>query len=136
MYRSTIYSQEQGRSFDFLWFEKDAMTALGALEVGILGANTSVLDGLVASPSSPASLVLNLTAGHIYQQAAMDSTAWGSLTSDATVIQQQGVAAAQTVTLSTTGLTSGQSRLGTIRRRVTMSRRDFIGICQTNTGRG
>ena len=110
MYRSTIYSQEQGRSFDFLWFEKDAMTALGALEVGILGANTTVLDGLVASPSSPASLVLNLTAGHIYQQAAMDSTAWGSLTSDATVIQQQGVAAAQTVTLSTTGLTSGQSR--------------------------
>ena len=110
MDRSTIYTEEQGRSFDILWLQKDAMSAIGGLQVGVMGTNTTVVDGLAATPTGPASLVVNLAAGHIYEQAEADATAWGSLSSDATVIQQQGYAAAQTVTLATTGLSSGQNR--------------------------
>ena len=104
MDRSTIYTEEQGRSFDILWLQRNIMAALGGLELGVMGTSAPVVDGLVATPTGPTSLTINLTAGHIYSQAVSDATSWGSLAADSSVIQQQGYAAAQPVTLSTSGL--------------------------------
>jgi microcystin-dependent protein len=107
--RSILYDQEQPDPFDFLWQEKDFLAAIGALELDLAGQITTLVTGFTPSPTAPASLSINLTAGRIYQQSVLDSTAFGALASDATIVQQQGVAPAQSVTLSTAGLSSGQS---------------------------
>src|SRR5262249_39410136 len=108
MNRSEIYSGEQGRTFDVLWGWKDVLAALGAVETSLAGNTNTVLAGFAATASAPASLVINLAQGWIYQQSALDSTSYGSLPSDSTIVQQQGYAIAQTVTLTTSGLSSGQ----------------------------
>jgi hypothetical protein len=108
--RPILYSQEQVRSFDFLTAEKDILTAVGNIELDISGATTTVLSGLAATQTGSPSLTIQIAAGRIYQQAAIDSAAYGSLTSDATVVQQQGAYAGGTIVLSTAGISSGQSR--------------------------
>ena len=110
MNRSIYYSQEQLRSFDLLWSLKDTLEALAYLEQDIAGTTATVVSGLTASPTSPATLNVTLTAGRIYALAAVDSTAYGSLTSDPALVMQQGFAAAQSVALTTSALSSGQSQ--------------------------
>jgi microcystin-dependent protein len=107
--RSIVYDQEQLDPFDVLWQYKDFLIAIGALELDLTGQTTTMVTGFSPTPTAPASLSINLTSGRIYQQSVMDSTAYGALASDSTVVQQQGVAPAQSVTLSTAGLSSGQS---------------------------
>lgn len=107
--RSILYDQEQLDPFDVLWQIKDILAAIGALELDLSGQTTTVVTGFSPTPTGPASLTINLTSGRIYQQSVMDSTAYGALASDATVVQQQGFAPAQSVTLSTAGLAAGQS---------------------------
>lgn len=108
--RPTIYDEEQGRTFDILWGWRDAMIALGQMEQDITGNTTGHMAGFAGSPTGPATLTINLAAGRIYQQSAVDTTAWGALASDSDIIQQQGAAAAQQVTLSTAALSAGQSQ--------------------------
>jgi microcystin-dependent protein len=107
--RSIVYDQEQLDPFDVLWQYKDVLIAIGALELDLAGQTTTMVTGFSPTPTAPASLSINLTSGRIYQQSVMDSTAYGALASDSTVVQQQGAAPAQSVTLSTAGLSSGQS---------------------------
>jgi microcystin-dependent protein len=107
--RSIFYDEEQPDPFDFLWQEKDILAAIGALELDLAGQTTTLVTGFTPTPTGPASLTINLTAGRIYQQSVLDATAFGALASDATIVQQQGVAPAQSVTLSTAGLSAGQS---------------------------
>src|ERR1039458_4680787 len=110
MNRSTIYTQEQPRTFDILNGWRDALIAAGYLQQDLAGSTIPVVSGFTALASSPASLVLNLGAGRVYEQAQADSTQYGSIPSDTDLIMQQGFAPAQTVTLSTSGLSAGQSR--------------------------
>lgn len=107
--RSFIYDEEQVDPFDILWQFKDILASIGSLQMDLAGQNTTVVTGFNPTPTSPASLSINLGSGHIYQQSVMDGTAYGALASDSTLVQQQGVTPAQTLTLSTAGLSAGQS---------------------------
>jgi hypothetical protein len=110
MQRSIVYDTEQIDPFDVLWQTKDTLVALSALELDLTGQTTTVVTGFAATATSPTSLLINLSSGRIYQQSALDANNYGALPSDASIVQQQGFAAAQSLTLSTSGLTSGQSR--------------------------
>lgn len=109
MHRPFFYSSTILRGFDLSWMWKDALTALGWLQQDVAGNVTTVVAGLVAAPTAPASLTLNLSAGRIYQQSPIDPAPYGVLPADTTVVQQQGVAPAQSIALSTAGLSAGQS---------------------------
>lgn len=108
--RPIIYDEEQGRTFDILRGWQEAMIALAEMEQDITGQISGQLAGLVASPTGPASLTINLAAGRIYQQSATDSTTYGALPSNTQIIQQQGATAATQITFSTAALSAGQSQ--------------------------
>lgn len=110
MDRTIVYAEEQARDYDYLSGQRDAVIGLGLSTQDLLGSLVPVVSGFAASPTGPTSLVVNLAAGRIYQQAPVDGSAYGSLAPDSDVITQQGDAAAQTLTFTTAGLTSGQSR--------------------------
>ena len=110
MDRSIIYDQSDVRSYDHLWGWRNNLIGLSQAVMDLLGTTSTMLAGFAATPASPASLVVNLAAGDLYQMADIDAAAYGSLTADTAQILQQGIAAAQTVTFSTSGLASGQSR--------------------------
>lgn len=112
MFRPIIYSLEQIRSFDTAWGWKDTMYGLAGMVRLFLGNQNTVLDNFIATQSSPLSLVVQVTDGAIYQLAAADATPYGPLPSDNTQIMQQGYASAGTVTMSTSGLSAGQSKWG------------------------
>lgn len=107
--RSIVYDEQQLDPFDVLWQFKDFLASIGSIELDLTGQTTTLVTGFTPTPTGPASLSINLTAGRIYQQSVMDSTAYGALASDSTIVQQQGNAPAQSVTLSTAGLSAGQS---------------------------
>lgn len=109
MNRSIVYDEEQIDPFDVLWQNKDVLAALGGLMTSLAGQNTTVVSGFAPTQTSPASLSINLGAGLIFQQSPIDPTQYGALPLDTSVVQQQGYAGAQSITLSTTGLSSGQS---------------------------
>lgn len=110
MDRATLYTQEQLRSFDLLILQKHALKAVAGLAVSLLGGTQTLLSGLGATATSPASLTINLAQGWIYKQASVDATTWGALPVDNTVVEQQGYAAAQPIALSTQALNAGQSQ--------------------------
>lgn len=110
MDRPLNWGQSQVRSFDLVYGYHDAMVALAQTMEDVLGQPGPVVSGLVATPTGPASLSVNLTAGRIYQLAAADATADGAIPQDTTQILQQGFSAAQLVTFSTAGIGAGQSR--------------------------
>ncbi len=105
MDRTIIATLEQMRSFDYVQSLKDTLVAIGGLSQDVLSqlASTStaqiVVGGVVASQTAPASLVVNLGAGRIYSLQQTDLTAGGAITADSTVVCQQGISGAQTVTL-------------------------------------
>lgn len=110
MNRFFQYSQEQVRSFDLNWSTKDVLYGLSQLTGDLLGSTYAVVAGLVATAGSPASLTIGIGAGEIYQLAAADTSPFGSLPADATLLYQQGSASAQQIVLVTSGLTTGQSQ--------------------------
>lgn len=108
--RPIIYDQSMVRDYDHLWGWKGAEYARSQQFADLLGGVNTVVTGLGVTPTSPASLTVDIAAGDIYQLAVLDSSAFGSLSSDANQTMMQGFAAAQTVLLSTSGLAVGQSR--------------------------
>ncbi|WGS53592.1 hypothetical protein LFL96_21275 [Paraburkholderia sp. D15] len=98
MDRATVYTQEQGRSVDFLFAQRATMIGLGKLAQAIMGGNTMVR-GLPVAPNSPAALNVVVGIGEIYSLAQVDATAWGALPADTTdFIVKQGLnMAAQTI---------------------------------------
>lgn len=109
--RTIIYSQEQMRSFDFVQAEHDILLAMAQTMQDVCsGQGTTVITGLAGTQTGSPSLTINIAAGAIYQAASADAAAAGAIPQDLTSIFQQGTAAAQTVTLSTSGISSGQSR--------------------------
>lgn len=109
MNRTILSTAQGGRSFDFVSFEHDAMLALAQLAADVIGSTSTALGGFAATPDGPADLSINLAAGSIYQLAEADATADGAIVIDTTQILQQGLAAAQKVTL-TAPATGGQSQ--------------------------
>lgn len=109
MNRSIVYDEEQADPFDLLWQYRDMLAALGGAVVSLTGSTSTVTAGFAAAQTSPLSLTINMAQGWVYQQSPLDSTNYGALPSDSTIVEQQGFTAAQSVTLSTAGLTSGQS---------------------------
>lgn len=132
MRRSILYAQEQGRSYDFLSFEREALYALGIGVSDLLGSAASFAAGLTAAPTGPASLNVTLTAGRIYQLAAVDATQFGTLAQDSVQVFQQGYAGAQTVAFSTAGLAAGQSRWALVQ--ATFTQTDVIPGDDPNGG--
>jgi hypothetical protein len=130
--RPIIYAQEQTRSYDFLSLARDVLYSLGEQIGDGLGSSIAVVSGLAATADSPADLKVNIAAGRIYQIAEIDATAYGTLAQDTDTTYQQGFAAAQTLTLSTSGLAAGQSRWALIQ--ATFTQTDAIPSDDPNSG--
>lgn len=98
MDRATVYTQEQGRSVDFLFAQRATMIGLAKLSQAAFGSGT-VVRGLAVTPNSPAALNVLVGIGEIYAMTQVDATTWGALPADTTdVILKQGLnMAAQTV---------------------------------------
>ncbi len=130
--RPIIYAQEQTRSYDFLSLARDVLYSLGEQIGDGFGSTIAVVSGLAATADSPADLGVNIAAGRIYQIAEIDATAYGTLAQDTTTTYQQGFAAAQKLTLSTSGLAAGQSRWALIQ--ATFTQTDVIPSDDPNSG--
>jgi uncharacterized protein (DUF2345 family) len=104
MDRSTVYTQEQGRSVDFLFAQRAAMIGLAKLSQAAFGAST-VVRGLPVTPNSPAALNVIVGIGEIYAMTAVDATSWGALGADTTdIILKQGLnMTAQTISTPAPG---------------------------------
>jgi hypothetical protein len=132
MDRPIIYDQEQGRLYDFLSLAREFVYGSGIAWGDLFGSTASVVSGFAATASSPASLVINIAAGRIYLQAAVDATAYSVMGTDARQTVQQGIAAAQSITLSTAGISSGQSRYALIQAKFAQT--DIIPTDDPNSG--
>lgn len=109
MFRQIIYTGEQLRGYDFAQAETHAMIAICNAVQAMLGQNTAVAWGMTASGTG-ANLVVSLTRGGIFEVAPIDATTAGLLVQNTNPILQQGAIEASTVTLSTSGISGGQSR--------------------------
>ena len=132
MKRPIIYSEEQGRTFDILSAFRDYMESDARVLEDTLNSKITLVHGFAATPTSTASLTVNLADGSIYMQAPVDANAYGALAADSRVIQQMGRAAAQSVTLSTSALTSGQSQWALVQ--TTFSQVDSVAPNDPNSG--
>jgi hypothetical protein len=130
--RPILYDQASARDYDMLHALRDASYAISQLTGDLLGSTSTIVSNPAAAPTGPASLSINLGAFDIYQLADVDAAAYGSLDADTRQTMQQGFAAAQQVTLSTAGLSAGQSRWALIE--VTYSQIDSIPADDPNSG--
>lgn len=109
MNRQIVYPGAIPLETDLLNTNKYAMLGLAKLASALMGGNTYV-HGLACTPSSPASMVVNVAAGQIYSLQNIDGTAYSSLPADTThsILKQGYVLDAQQFTL-TAPSTSGYS---------------------------
>lgn len=109
MDRVTVYAGQIPLETDLLRTNKFAMMGLAKLAAAMFGT-TTVVNGLVCVPTSPAGLTVNINPGEIYSLANVDSTAYSSVAADTThQILKQGVLL-DAVNLSCTAPgTAGQS---------------------------
>ncbi len=83
MDRQIVYPGSIPLDTDILSIERNAMVALGYLAQATLGG-APVADGLVCTPTNPASLTVTVGPGSITVPSVIDSTAFGSLPADTT----------------------------------------------------
>ncbi len=94
---------------DILSIQRNAMVALGYLAQATLGGAT-VMDGLVCSPTTPASLTVSLGPGSITSLDVIDSSPFGSLPAATTApLVKMGITTTPTTFTLTAPATSGQS---------------------------
>lgn len=132
MERPIIRDQQQGRTYDFLSLAREILRDVGFAMTDLLGSNSTVATDLTATATSPASLTISISSGRIYQWAVVDATQYGDLPQDNTYTLQQGIAAAQTLTFSTAGLSAGQSRYALVQAGFTQN--DIIPADDPNSG--
>jgi hypothetical protein len=109
MDRILVYPGSIPLDTDLLNTNRNSMIALGSLAQTILGTGT-VVDGLVCSPSTPASLSVTVGAGSIIQLSVVDTLAYGSLPADTTdALLKHGINLATTAFTLTPPTTSGQT---------------------------
>lgn len=83
MDRNIVYPGSIPLDTDLLAVNRNSMIAMGFLAQAVLGTGT-VVDGLALTPTSPASLTVNIGPGSITQLSVVDTSAFGSLVADAT----------------------------------------------------
>jgi hypothetical protein len=109
MDRILVYPGSIPLDTDILNTNRNAMVALGYLAQTILGSNT-VVDGLVCSPTMPASMTVTVGPGSITQLSVVDTLAYGSLPADTTdPLVKLGVNLTATSFALAAPATSGQS---------------------------
>lgn len=109
MDRQIIYPGAIPLETDLLNTNKYAMMGLSKLAAAMMGSNT-YLHGLACTPSSPASMVINVAKGQIYSQQNVDNSAYSSLAADTVnTILKQGVILTSTAFTLTGPTTAGQS---------------------------
>lgn len=109
MDRQIVYVDAIPQDTDILNTNKNAMVGLGLLIQAILGGST-VVDGLACTPTGPASLNVLVAQGSIYSTENVDSTAYGSLSSDTShQIMKQGITLGNTEFAITPPSTTGYS---------------------------
>jgi hypothetical protein len=109
MDRNIVYPGSIPLDTDILGLNRNAMVGIGALTAAVLGSNV-VVDGLACTPTSPASLSVNVAPGSITQLSPLDANAYGSLAADITdQIVKTGINLQSTSFTLATPPTSGQS---------------------------
>lgn len=109
MDRQIVYPGAIPLETDLLNTNKYAMMGLAKLAAAMMGSNT-YLHGLACTPSSPASMVVNVAKGQIYSLQNVDGTAYSSLAADTSnSILKQGVTLNATAFTLTAPTTAGQS---------------------------
>jgi hypothetical protein len=83
MDRNIVYPGSIPLDTDILYPNRNAMLGIAALTAAVLGSNV-VVDGLACTPTSPASLTVNVGPGSITQYSTVDATAYGTLPADVT----------------------------------------------------
>jgi hypothetical protein len=78
MDRQIVYPASIPLDTDILGLQRNAMVAMGYLAQMVLG-NSVIADGLSCTPTSPASLSINIGPGSITQFGVVDTSAFGSL---------------------------------------------------------
>lgn len=111
MDRQTIYLGAIPLETDLLHAQQDGMVALAKFSAAVLGA-TTIVNGFTCTPTSPASLAVNLTKGEVYQLEPLEATAWSSLAADTTdTILKQGIQLGTVQFALTPPATSGYSQV-------------------------
>lgn len=112
MDRSIWNAQSQVRSFDLVHGDKDTLLAINNIVSDILSgsAQPTIVSGLAFTQTGSPSLTINYAAGRIYQNAAIDSTSDGAIPQDLNTTYQEGFIGSGSIVLSTSGITTGQSR--------------------------
>lgn len=109
MDRQIVYPGSIPLDTDLLAAQRNAMVALGYLAQATLGANT-VVDGMACTPTSPASLTINVGPGCITALTVVDAAAFGTLGADAAdPLLKIGVNTSSTSFTLTAPATSGQA---------------------------
>lgn len=110
MDRNIVYPGAIPLDTDLLSPQREAMIGLGWLLQATMGTATGVV-GLACTPTTPATMVVNVGPGAIWEQSEIDATAFGSLALDTSPLMKIGInaeAAGTNFTLTAPG-TSGQS---------------------------
>ena len=109
MDRNLVYPGGIPLDTDLLSINRNTMIALGYLAQAVLGTGTFV-DGLVCSPTAPASLTVTVGPGSITQSGLVDQNSYGSLAADTTdQIVKMGINLTPTSFSMTAPNTSGQA---------------------------
>lgn len=108
MQRHIVYPGQIPLDTDILNSIKDSYYGNGWSAESVIGVNTQVV-GLAVTPTTPASLQVNVAPGAIYSLQTVDSAAYGSLGTDANQFTKQGILAAGTTLTITPPGTVGQS---------------------------
>jgi len=109
MDRNLVYPGSIPLDTDLLSINRNTMVAIGALAQAILGTG-SVIDGLSASATAPASMTITIGAGSIYQLSVVDTLPYGSLPADPVdPLVKSGINLGATGFTLTAPTTSGQS---------------------------
>jgi hypothetical protein len=106
--RRIVYPASIPLDTDFLFMEQRAMVALGYI-AEMLGGTSGIVFDLACTPTSPASMVVNIGRGAITALAEVDATAFGSLGTDTAALVKMGINEAATPFTLTAPGTSGQS---------------------------
>lgn len=109
MDRQIVYPGQIPLETDVLLTNKDSYLAIAKLAAGILGTST-LLNGLACTPTSPASLQVNVAAGEIYSLQNIDNTDYSSVLADTIhQILKQGINLDSTSLTLTAPSTAGNS---------------------------
>ncbi|WP_369788053.1 hypothetical protein [Rouxiella sp. WC2420] len=110
MDRQIVYPGAIPLDKDLLYTNKNTMIGLAKLSASLMGSST-YLRGLECTPSSPASMTVNIAEGEIYSLENIDGTAYSSLDADTvnSILKQGLILSATSFTLSAPA-TTGQSR--------------------------